>query len=311
MHLLFRFSLFLSVLLTITLPAGAEVARTYDDALKRAGHKPAVLFCYGANYDAQSLDFHQKLVKENKIHSFQHRCIFLTIPIYQLPNEAQKKEVQKIMGKHDLPWGIFSFPCLAVLDAAGNLRGVVQKPEEMQTVETAIAALLPIIDAYEKQEKLLHKVDTASGPRRSRLLIEASDVCGVELPPNTVERGKRNPDKDKAGFENRASFDPENFLRSLNVIEPEKLDAFVRETLETPGYSIRQRQEMLAAYAGVLRRKAVSKLSDSGANTQEEALKIRALYTEMRDLDPASVYGAYAEDALERWVRPIEQNIGH
>lgn len=298
------------LLFTALSPARAEVARTYADALKRAGHKPAVLFCYGANYDETGMRFRQALAENSQLRALQHRCIFLEVPIYQLPDEKQKKEIKAIMGERELPWGIFSFPSLAVIDAEGNLRGVVQKAEEMETPDKAIAALLPMIDAYEKQEKILHKVNTASGPRRSRLLIEASDIRGIEMPPDSVERGKRNPSKDKAGFEKRAAFNSVIFVRELFAVKPEEREAYVNEMLNTPGYSIRQRQEILAAYAGVLRRAAMAKTREPGANTQEEAYKLRELYTKMRDLDPESVYGAYAAEALELWVLPIENNIG-
>ena len=52
---------------------------------------------------------------------------------------------------------------------------------------------------------------------------------------------------------------------------------------------------MMAAYAGHLRR---------GGEGKKPASKerLRALYTEMRNIDPDSTYGAYAEGALVIWV---------
>lgn len=290
------------------LPAQAEPARTYGEALKRAGSKPAVMLFYGPNVDGVNEAFHQGLVKGGKMRAFQNRCVFLEVPVYQFPDKKQKKEMETIMDGRAIPSGIYSFPCLALVDAAGNLRGTVQSAEEVQSVDKAIEVLLPLIDAYERQEKLLHKADTATSDRRSKLLIEASNIRGVDMPPDSINCGRRNdPKKDKAGFEKRATFDPYEFTGILDTIKPEELDSHVRSFLDTPGYSLRQRQQMLAGYAGKLRRNAFLNIAMGQPNSPEDIAKIRALYTEMRDLDPESMYGVYAEEALRLWVKALEE----
>ena len=52
---------------------------------------------------------------------------------------------------------------------------------------------------------------------------------------------------------------------------------------------------VMAAYAGHVRRK------------KGPVALLRALYTEMRNIDPTSTYGIYAEGALEIWVEPLEK----
>jgi hypothetical protein len=52
---------------------------------------------------------------------------------------------------------------------------------------------------------------------------------------------------------------------------------------------------MMAAYAGHLRR------GEEGRTPASKEF-LRALYTEMRNIDPKSTYGAYAEGALVIWV---------
>ena len=41
----------LLLLLLVAAPANAAIARTYPDALAKAGKNPIVIFIYGANYD--------------------------------------------------------------------------------------------------------------------------------------------------------------------------------------------------------------------------------------------------------------------
>lgn len=283
--------LFALAALVAALPTGAATARTYPDALSKAGHKPIVLFCYGANYDEVSQKAYDEFIKKHKLQAATRNCIFVEVPIYQLPDERQKKEMERIIGKRGLPGGIFSYPSLAVVDDGGNLRGIVQKADEIKDADSASAALTKLLDAYDKQEDLIVKAEKAGGTRKAQLLMQASEVRGINLPPDAGEGGKRNKAmKDNVGLGERKGFDPITVMERTFNMEPSEVEGHIRGLLAKPGYSLTQRQEMIAALAGHIRR-------NNGSVD-----KLRKLYTEMRDLDPDSMYGAYAQGALDMWV---------
>lgn len=285
------FLLFALSAMVAALPLGAATARTYPDALSRAGHKPIVLFCYGANYDEVSQKAYDEFVKKHKLQPALRTCIFVEVPIYQLPDAKQKKEMETIIGKRGLPGGIFSYPSLAVVDDGGNLRGIVQKADELKDADTACAALTKLLEAYDKQEDLIVKAEKAGGTRKAQLLMQASEVRGINLPPDAGEGGKRNKGMtDNVGLGARKSFDPITVMERTFNMDPGQVEGYIRDLLSKPGYSLTQRQEMIAALAGHLRR--------NGGSVD----KLRALYTEMRDMDPDSMYGAYAQGALDMWV---------
>lgn len=272
------------------LPVSAAVMHSYPDALSKAGHKPIVLYCYGANYDQVSQKSYDELIKHHKLQPALRNCIFVEVPIYQLPDEKQKREMEKIIGKNGLPGGIFSYPSLAVVDDGGHLRGIVQRAEEMKDAESACAALTKLLQAYDKQEDLIVKAEKAGGTRKAKLLMEASEVRGINLPPDAGEGGKRKAMKDSVGIHDRQNFDPITVMERTFSMDPGQVEGYIRGLLNKPGYSLSQRQEMLAALAGHIRR--------NGGSPD----KLRALYTEMRELDPDSMYGAYAQGALDLWV---------
>ena len=83
-------------------------------------------------------------------------------------------------------------------------------------------------------------------------------------------------------------------MKSIKNLE--EANAYVRGLIDSGFYTRRQRQEIMAAYAGHVRRNGGS------------ANRLRAIYTEMRNIDPDSIYGAYAEGAIELWVVPKEQD---
>lgn len=267
-------------------------AKTYQAALNKAkGNRPVVMFCYGANYDKVSLKTKEAFDKSPKIRQAARKAVYLEVPIYQLPNEKEKKEYEKVMGKSRLPGGIWSYPCLAVLDGAGNLRGIVQSADEMKDPETAAESLKELLASYTDQEKLLKKAIKASGGRQAKLLAQAADIQ-LNLPGNPL--GGRLG-KDDIGISARFNFDPLSVVEKLQPMSLAAANDYVRNMISQGCYSRRQRQEIMAAYAGHVRR--------NGGSTN----RLRAIYTEMRNIDPNSIYGAYAEGALEIWVDAREK----
>ncbi len=284
---------FLSLLLLLgscLLPAEAATARSYGEALRKAGDKePIVIFCYGANYDPVSEACYQEFIKERKILGIVRRCVFLEMPIFQQPNEKEKKEMEKALGGRRLPGGIWSYPCLAVVDGDGNLRGIVQSAEEMKNAESASVAVLKLLDAFDEQQKLLHKAAKANGSRQARLMTEAADV-DLNLP-------KQLPGK--AAIGDRLSFDPIAVMTNLQPMTAAEANSYIRDMMDNGSYTRRQRQEMMMAYTGHMRR-----LEGTSPD------RLRALYIEMRNIDPTSVYAAYAEEAIRLWAqpKPAEEN---
>lgn len=283
--------------LWLATPAAAVVARTYPDALSKAGDKnPAVLFCYVANGDKANAKKYEEFVKQHKIDPAVRKAVFLVVPVYQYPDDRQKKEMERIMGGKKLPGGVWSYPCLAVIDGSNNLRGIVQKASEMKDAETAGIAVTKLLEDFKEQQSLLEKAAKASGSRKSELLMAAADI-NLNLPSNAVRdtnSGGRRGMKDTAGVDQRMKFDPFAVVEKLQPMTFSAANAYIRGLMAQPGLSRSQRQEIMAAYAGHLRRNEAS----------PELL--RAAYTEMRNIDPDSMYGAYAEGAIALWVNKDE-----
>lgn len=275
----------MALALLLVAPAGAALARTYPDALSKAGKNPIVIFIYGANYDKVGQRAYETFIKKNKIAPYIRQAVFLEMPLYQLPNDKEKKDMEKRLGNKRLPGGIRNYPCLAVVDANGTLRGAVQTPEEMADPEKALESLKVLIDNFYKQDKLVERASKAKGDRQAALLLEAADI-DLNMPSGSGGN---------SALGNRASFDPLSVVEALQTKAYDQANAHIRQMMAQGGYSKLQRQMMMAAYAGHLRR-------GGEGRTPASKERLRALYTEMRNIDPKSTYGAYAEGALVIWV---------
>ncbi|MBR4108535.1 MAG: hypothetical protein IKK45_07620 [Akkermansia sp.] len=285
---------FISVLLLMVCSPSlqAQGGISYADALSRANSKrPVVLFCYGANYDKFSEKVYDEFVRKRKIMAAARQTVFVEMPFYQNPNEREKKDMERRLGKKRLPGGIWSVPCLAVIDAQGNLRGIVQTAEEMKDLKTASAALTRVLNDYRAQEDLIQKAAKAKDERKMDLMLQAADI-NINMPPQEQKSSAQT------AMGQRTTFDPLSLVEELQTMAPDVAYAHIRALMAQGGHSRAQRQEMLAAFGGHLRRNNAS------------PDRLRAVYTEMRNIDPGSMYAAYAEGAIALWVerKPLDKS---
>lgn len=258
----------------------ASQVRTFQDAQKKAGdRKPFIMFCYGANYDKYSEKIYDEYIKRRNhpLGRILTKEIFVVVPIFQLPSDKEKREFEKVMGKRGVPGGIRSYPCFAVLDGQGRVRGVVESGEDLASPEKTAEALSALLEDYHKQEKLLDQASRAKGDRQKSIMREALALTRVRVP-------------------NHGTFDPSNngLGEKLQVMSLEQANAHVRNILANGAFTLLERQMILVALAGHMRR------------NKAPIPRLRAIYTEIRNIDPSSTYGIYAEGALELWVIPHE-----
>ena len=271
----------IKIVLGLTLLVGAGCAfgaqtRSYADALKKAGKsKPVVLFCYGANYDQVSLKTYETFIRSrNKeiLHALGKES-WVVVPVYQEPNDKEKKEYEKVMGNKWLPGGMWSIPCFLVMDGAGNFRGAVQSKEEMESPEAAAKALTTLLKNFTIQQKLIEESERASGDNKKKALQKALDVPGLKVP------GHKEYDPVSSGLVDK--------VQSMSISEATTV---IRDLLAGGPYTPLERQMILATLAGHVRHKGGS------------PAMLRSLYNEIKEIDPTSSFGIYAEGAIKLWA---------
>lgn len=277
---MFRILFLIITLALAAAPLTAGEAHSYADALRRAGSKkPVIVFCYGANYDKYSLRVYDELVKNRRGPMFKvlSREIYVVVPMYQLPSEQEKKEQGKKLGGRNLPGGIRSYPSFTVVDGQGNFRGAVQSSDELADPEKAAAALTKLLDDFKEQNKILDRAERASGPNKNKLMREALGYGDLRVPGH----GMCDPAND-------------GLVEALQPMSIAAANDHIRNLINNNNYTKVERQMIFSAYAGHVRR------------NKGPIPLLRSIYTEMRNIDPTSSYGIYAEGAIELWVVPHE-----
>lgn len=261
---------------------------TYPDALKKAGDHGAVLFCYGPGWDRVSEQAYEAFIKSRKLDRAVRSAPLLEMALYDSPSPEEKAAFDRMMGGKKMP-GIRSLPCLAIVDENGTVRAAVEGAEQMADVEKALAMLAEKMKLVQKQNKLLKLSERASGNRRLELLAEAADL-GPKIPEQYLKDLPPDPPHDKYGYAARLMFDPIAVVATLQGLTLEEAEAKVRAMLQLKAYTTEQRQQMYAALTGHFRR------------TGGTSADLARLFKEMEELDPNSLYGAYAKEAARIWA---------
>lgn len=289
------FNLFVvgQVLLSWLIPASAMVVRTMPEALRNATpESPIILVRYGADFDAIGQNVYEKLVRFGGLNRISKRSVIIGLPTYQNPTPNQLKELEKLEGKTKLP-PAKNYPCIMMLDNHGRLMSEITDAAIMHDARRAAQEIEKRLNDYTAQRKLLEKAKTAFGVHRFELIMQASsyDIKIHEIPAAQSRKARRGvEDVDTIGLKERMEFDPFQVVEQLQAMNHPEADLYIRGMIEDGCYSRIQRQQMMAAYAGHVRR--------SGGSLE----RLLALYTEMYHIAPSTQYAQYAESALDLWV---------
>lgn len=272
-------------------------ASTYPDALRKAGDHGAVLFCYGAGWDQLSEQAYQDYIKSHKIDRAARAATVVPIPLYDNPTADEKKNFDRIMGGKSLPGGIRTVPSMVIVDENGSFRASVEGADVMAEPEKALKELAQKLKNIREQNKLLGLSERAKGERRLRLLSDAFDL-GPTIPAKYLKDLPPDPKHDKNGYSAKLRFDPIALVASLQGKPLPEAEAKVRGMMELKSFTPQQRQLMYAALAGHFRR--------SGGTSAQ----LKQLYEEMQAVDPNSMYGAYAKEAIRLWCGGLGASSG-
>lgn len=280
--------LLVALLATLPLPLSASQATNYAAGLKKANNRsPLVVFCYGKNYDKINPEIYEKLFK-GKDRTFLNvirRYNYVVVPVFQMPNTNEKREMQKVMGSQRLPGGIRTYPCIILVDENNQYRGGIQDAEDIEDPQKAAVALTKLMDDFKEQQDLLEKASRAKGSRHEGLMRDALSISSINVPRH-------------------GTYDPSTggLVEQLQVIEDiPTANSHVRSFISGKPYTCVERQMMLVALAGHVRR-----MDMKNHKKVVHTNYLRALFTEIRNIDPESVYGKYAEGAIQIWVAPYE-----
>lgn len=280
--------------------AGAE-RKTYDQAAKGNPNDGIVVFLYGPDWEKSGPELLKKMWSNPKIKNACGGANLVALPIYQRPNEKEKKAAEEKAKGYRRSKRVRSIPALVLQDYTGRDYYVICGDELFQSVEKVAELMKSKFELYKQQRKFLQQMEKAKGKNKAKACAQASVIEGI-FPPNDYEKIiKENDPKLEDPICARAVFNVYELLvdqMTPDKENPGKKILSVEETLAkfkqlTSGdtYTPIQKQEIHAAVAGHLRRNGY------------DAAKLKKIYQDMIALNPDSFWADYAKHAMKIWCK--------
>lgn len=281
-----------------TLWAGPE-KKSYEQALKAEPNDGIVVFLYGPDWEKKGPELLTTLWKNSKIRSACGGANMVAIPIYQRPNEKETKEAQERGKGFKRMNHVRSIPALVLQTSSGEDYYAIYGDELNRSAEKVADLMKSKFELYKQRRTIMKKAEKAKGRAKARAYGEAAAIEGIFPPKDAAKIIRENDPNLEEPLSARAVFDiyklmvdattPDNKNPSKKIFTVEEALAQYRKLMEGDKYTSAQKQEIIAATAGYLRRK------------KYDQAKVKKMYEEMLALDPDSVWGAYAKSALKAW----------
>ena len=280
---------------------GGSERKTYEQAIKGNPNDGIVVFLYGPDWEKEGPQFLKKQWQNPKLKNACGGANLVALPIYQRPDEKEKKTADDKSKGFKRTKNVRSIPALVLQDYSGRDYYVICGDELAQPVEKVVELMKAKFELYKQQRKLIQQAEKAKGRAKARAYAQAATIEGILPPKDHVKIIKENDPKLEEPLSARAVFNIYELLVDQTTYDkdnPSKKILSTEETLEklkalTGGetYTPVQKQEIYAAAVGHLRRKGYD-------NT-----KVKKLYQEMIALDPDSIWADYAKHAIRIWCK--------
>lgn len=289
----------LCLIFTGTSAFAAFYAKTFEAAKKRNPKDGILVFFYGTGWDARSDAMLKSFWGHPEIKSACGDAAMVTVPVYQRPDEKEKKRAQEARAGMRVPH-IYSYPAIVMCDEDGNDYYILQGDEIFEDREVVAKTIKGKLELYRKRKAILKKAEKAKGATKAKLYGEAM-IEGIGYPKDALRVMRQYDPNNELPYARRIEFDVFKIITDKIHKNPDDKEAKMLTADEAVALATKlaiedettylpwQRQEIIAACAGHLRR------------LDKSDPRIKSLHKKIKEIDPDSVWAAFVDDSEEIW----------
>ncbi|MBR6797346.1 MAG: hypothetical protein IKM45_01485 [Opitutales bacterium] len=290
----------LCLVFTGTSAFAAFSAKTFAAAKKRNPKDGIIVYFYGPDWDVRSTKMLKTLWESSEIKNACGDASMLSVPVYQEPNEKQKKNAKAIREGMKVPH-IFSYPAIVMFTEEGEKYYILQGDEIFEDKAEVAETIKAKLKLFRERKAILKKAERAKGVEKAKLYGDAL-LEGIEPPANALKIIKASDPKGETPYAKRLEFDVFKLLTDQTYKDPDKPDkvlikpdaavALVTKLAieDETTYLPEQRQELLACCAAYLRR------------LDKTDSRIKMLHKKILEIDPDSIWADFVKDSEARWL---------
>lgn len=289
----------------ITLLTGLMLVVTADAAIKAVSVAEAqeqakktnsdyVVFVYGKGWDHLSTQYKARVWDQPETQAqLEPNTLVCEIYLAENPTEEEQnaqKERNKGFGET-----VRSYPSVFMFGKDGSCYAALGGKDNLPNNSNAVARKMAQLQRLaRKRDAIMAQAGKAEGVQKAKLIGTAYDLPNLRHNNKEMlkEIKKADPD-DKSGYVRRLSFSAWDLHQYLDKEKFSKEEALkvMDEMLKDPAYTTVQKQEILGVRGTLLRRNKTEK-SELSRN-----------YLMMKKLDPNSMYGKAADQAIEHYAK--------
>ncbi len=279
----------------------ASVVTSGDVALQMAPKDGIIVFTYAEGWDGFSKKLSNKLMANEQIKKASGDAAFLAYPSYDLPTEAQEKQLTELRGELEVP-RVLCYPAMIIFDSKGRHATTIQGRDLTAYTTGSIAKLLARrIEKTKAQSAMLAKAETATGVEQAKLLGQASNMPDMVAPKDYLKKIKELDPEDTSGYTKGLSTDEWKVSAEIaELTSMEEIITYVDKVLADKSYKTKTKQ---AAIARMIAQWRTMGTRDQIPTMAEYAKKMIAL-------DATNYHAKSAEFMLHMWFRPFTLETG-
>lgn len=279
----------------------AQRARTFSDALEKAGPDGVVAYCYGPDWNKRSVQLLNTFWNTPAAEGAAGNAVMVAVPFYERDTAKGAEDASEIRGSMPAP-PFDVCPTVMFFDKSGRKYASFQGSDYLGSDDECTEGVKNIakyVQALRKQQELMAKAEGLVGQEKAKILAEVADLP-IEKPANLMQELELADPTDKLGAIRRNKFSalqfmykqldtPDGFLKPDFEADYQQMRKDCEEVFKDEAIRNRDRQAVYNLLIGQSRREAI------------QANQLKGFIKKVNKLDATTDYGQLSPTLVNLW----------
>ncbi len=288
-------------LLLASFADAAQRARTFSEALEKAGDDGVVAYCYGPDWNQRSVDLLNSFWRSPAAEEAAGNAVMVAVPFYEKDTAKGADEAGEIRGNMPEP-PFMVCPTVMFFDKNGRQYASFQGSDYLGSDDECTEGVKNIakyVQALRKQQELMAKAQPLIGQEKAKILAEVADLP-IAKPNNLMQELELADPTDKLGAIRRHKFDALQFMYK----QLDTPDGFLKPDFEADYQQMRKDCEAVFKDEALRPRDRQAVYNLLIGQSRREAIpgnQLKGFIKKVNKLDNTTDYGKLSPTLVNLW----------
>ena len=287
--------------LMVSVASAAQRAKTFDEALEKAGSDGVIAYCYGPDWNKRSVQLLNTFWNTPEAEEAAGNAVMVAVPFYERDSAKGAENAAEIRGRMPAP-PFDVCPTVMFFDKSGRRYASFQGSDYLGSDDACSEGVKNIskyVQALRKQQELMEKAAPLVGQEKAKLLAQVADLP-ITQPDDLMEQLELADPTDKLGALRRNKFNalqfmykqldtPDGFLKPDFEADYQQMRKDCEAVFKDEALRNRDRQAVYNLLIGQSRREAI------------QANQLKGFIKKVNKLDATTDYGKLSPTLVTLW----------